>query len=202
MSPKRIGVFGGTFNPIHVAHVSTAEAYAQQLELDKVILIPTRLPPHKSAKNLADAEDRLMMCHLAVDELPLFEVCDYEIRQQGKSYTFKTLQYLHGQYPGAEIFLLMGADMFLTVQDWRQPQEIYRMATLCAAEREMGEFTLLEAHKHLLEMQGAKCMILDMQPTPLSSTMVRNGILAGEDVSGLLHPAVYTYIQDQRLYRK
>lgn len=198
----KIGVFGGTFNPIHVAHVRTAQEYARQLKLDKLILVPTYIPPHKKARFLASAEDRLAMCRLAIADLPLFEVSEFEIREAEKSYTFKTLRHLAGLYPESELFLLMGADMFVTVQDWRQPQEIYRLATLCAAQREKGEFTLLDAHTHVLEARGARCLLLDMEPMPLSSTMVRNGLRAGEDVSGLLHPAVFAYIRDNQLYRK
>lgn len=198
----KIGVFGGTFNPIHIAHMRMAEEYVRQLNLDKMILVPTYIPPHKVVSRLADADDRIIMCHLAMEGLPAFEVCDYEIRQAGKSFTFKTLRYLKEQYPDCELYLIMGADMFLTVQDWRQPKEIFRIATLCAAERDVGEFTLLEAHKKYLEMQGARCVVIDMEPLPLSSTMIRNGLLSGEDVSGLLHPAVAHYIETQGLYRK
>lgn len=197
----KIGVFGGTFNPIHVAHVRMAEEYARRLGMDKLILVPTHIPPHKAVKGLADAEDRLAMCHLATDDLPLFEVSDFEIRQEGKSYTFKTLAHLQEQYLEGDFYLIMGADMFLTVQDWRQPGEIFRIATLCAAQREVGELNLLELHKKRLETMGARCIVLDMAPTPLSSTMIRDGLAAGEDVSGLLHPAVLDYINYQGLYR-
>ena len=196
----KIGIFGGTFNPIHVVHMKVAQEYVWQLELDKLILVPTYIPPHKRAKGLADAQDRLAMCALAISDLPKFEVSDYEIQQGGQSYTFKTLHYLKELYPDGDFYLIMGADMFLTVQDWRQPQEIYRMATLCAAQREQGEFTLVDAHRHRLEIQGARCIVLDMQPTPMSSTIIRKGLLAGEDVSGLLHPDVLEYIRTQRLY--
>jgi nicotinate-nucleotide adenylyltransferase len=178
-----------------------ARKYAERLALDKLILVPTYVPPHKSAKRLADAEDRLMMCRMATAGLPLFEVSDYEIREEGKSYTFKTLRHIHEEYPDSELFLLMGADMFITVQDWRQPGEIFRLATLCAAQRENGEFSILEAHKQRLETLGARCVLIDIEPTPLSSTIIRNGLLAGEDVSGLLHPDVLEYIRTQDLYR-
>jgi nicotinate-nucleotide adenylyltransferase len=197
----KIGVFGGTFNPIHVAHVGMARQYAEKLGLDKVILVPTYTPPHKSVKRLADAEDRLLMCRMATAGLPIFEVSDYEIREEGKSYTFKTLRHLKEEYPDSELYLIMGADMFITVQDWRQPEEIFRLATLCAAQRENDELTLLKAHKQLLETMGARCVIIDIEPTPLSSTMIRDSLIAGEDVSGLLHPNVLEYIRTQDLYR-
>lgn len=197
----KIGVLGGTFNPIHVAHVAIAEAYADRLALDKVIFVPTYIPPHKKAKGIANAEDRLAMCRMAINGHERFVVCDYEIQQAGKSYTYKTLRYLRGQYPEATFYLLMGADMFLTVQDWRRSEELFKMAVLCAAQRAQGEMTVLDAHKRNLEVHGATCELIDMEPMPISSTFVREGLKAGQDVSEWLHPAVLRYIRDHRLYR-
>lgn len=197
----KIGVLGGTFDPVHVAHIYLAKKYCEMLTLDKVILVPTFIPPHKSADSLASAEQRLAMCELAVCGCPAFEVCGYEIAERGKSYTFKTLKYLKEQYPDDEFYLLMGADMFLTVQDWRRPQEIYRMATLCAAEREQGELSLLKTHATRLEYDGARCIVLTMEPMPLSSTAVRSKIKANADDSGLLDPLVWEFIRQNGLYR-
>lgn len=196
----KIGILGGTFNPIHIAHMYLAKKYYEELKLDKLILIPTFVPPHKSSKHLISARQRLEMCKLAIADYPEFEICDYEIAEEGKSYTYRTLKHLQGVYPDAEFFLLMGADMFMTVQDWRHPQELYKIATLCAAEREYGEFSALQTHAIRLQNEGARCIIVEMNPMPLSSTTVRNGIRAGEDVSGLLHPDVWRYIREHRLY--
>lgn len=196
----RIGILGGTFNPIHVAHIYLAGKYSEKLKLDKIIFIPTFIPPHKSAKNVINARQRLEMCGLAIEGRPEFEICDYEIEEKGKSYTYRTLKHLQELYPGAEFFLLMGADMFMTVQDWRHPQELYKMATLCVAERELGEFSVIETHAIRLKNEGARCIILEMDPMPLSSTMIREGIKAREDVSGLLDPKVWRYIREHRLY--
>lgn len=198
----KIGVLGGTFNPIHIAHIYLSQKYADILGLEKLILVPTFIPPHKSAKHLAKAAQRLEMCELAIKHYPNFEICGYEIAEEGKSYTYRTLKYLKEQYSDAEFFLLMGADMFMTVQDWRHPQEIYKMATLCAAERDRGEFSELEAHATRLRIEGARCVILEIEPMPLSSTMIRDGIKAGEDVSGLLNPEVLQYIRKHGLYVK
>lgn len=196
----KIGVFGGTFNPIHTAHINMAAAYINRLQLDKLIVIPTFIPPHKQAENLAAPQHRLEMCRLAVASQEKFCVSDYEIQQQGKSYTYKTLQYLSDECKGSELYLLMGADMFLTVQDWREPQEIYRLAVLCAAQRNSGERELMRSHKHKLEEQGARCILLDMPPVPMSSTQVREKLMSGDDVTGLVSPAVLEYIIDKRLY--
>lgn len=195
----RIGVYGGTFNPIHNAHVRMAEAYVRQLRLDRILLVPTHIPPHKRAVDLAPDEDRLAMCRLAAAELPRFEVSDREIRQGGRSYTYRTLEQLRAAYPGDELFLLMGADMFLTVQDWVEPAAIFRQATLCVGQREPGGLDRLRAHKAKLEQQGARCVILDMPPAPLSSTEIRRQLRAHGTAEGL-HPAVLAYIQTHGLY--
>lgn len=197
----KLGVFGGTFNPIHLAHVRMAKAFAGHLALEKVVLIPTYIPPHKQAAGLASAGDRLAMCRLAVEGLPMFEVSDYEIRRRGKSYTFRTLEHLHTQYPEAQLFLLMGADMFLTVQDWREPQELYRLATLCAVPRDEEETVRLREHKRFLEAQRARCVLLELPPMHLSSTDVRERIKADGAVGQLLHPEVQVYIREHGLYQ-
>lgn len=196
----KIGIFGGTFNPIHAAHIYLAERFADALALDRLILIPTFIPPHKPAKDLADAEHRLEMCKLATRKLGRFEVSDFEIREEGRSYTCLTLRHLRGMCPGADFFLLTGADMFLTVQDWKNPQELFGLSTLCAAARETGEHAALEAHAQKLEAMGARCVVLDIEPLPMSSTEIRAALSRGEDLSGRLNADVLEYIKRNGLY--
>ena len=196
----KIGVFGGTFNPIHRSHVYVAEEYIDKLELDRMVIVPSFIPPHKKATNLASAADRLEMCRLATRELPKFYVTEYELKAQGKSYTYRTLRHIREKYPGCELYLIMGGDMFLTVQDWMLAHEIFKMATLCGAQREHGEFSALDIHKTVLENQGARCILIELQAKPLSSTEVRQRIMGGEDVEELLHPDVWSYIVERGLY--
>ncbi|MDR2909613.1 MAG: nicotinate (nicotinamide) nucleotide adenylyltransferase [Oscillospiraceae bacterium] len=196
----KIGVFGGTFNPIHNSHIYLAREYERQLGLDRVVIVPSFIPPHKEAENLADGQDRLNMCRLATKAMPLFHVTDFEVKNEGKSYTFRTLRHIADKYPGSELYLIMGADMFLTVQDWRLAPEIFRLATLCGAQREKGELTTLDIHKQVLENKGARCVIIDIEAKPLSSTQVRDMIAEGRDASNLLHPEVLTYIVSHGLY--
>ena len=196
----RIGVLGGTFNPIHNSHIHLAQQYAKQLGLDRVVIVPTYLPPHKKAENLASAEDRYNMCRLATGGLPLFHVTRFELERRGKSYTYKTLRHIREEYPGSELFLITGADMFITVQDWRLPDEIFKMATICAGQREKDERTMLEAHKQVLEVKGARCVIIDLEAKPMSSTQIREMIAAGQNPDGLIHPDVWDYISKRGLY--
>ena len=198
----KIGVLGGTFNPIHNSHIYLAEQYARQLGLDRIIIVPAHTPPHKEAENLASGEDRYNMCCLAIGGLPQFQVSRFELEQQGKSYTHKTLRHILGEHPGSELFLITGADMFLTVQDWRLPAEIFQMATICAGAREAGEQAALETHKQALEAQGARCVLISLEAKPLSSTQVREMIAAGESPEGLLHPEVWSYITERGLYSR
>lgn len=196
----KIGILGGTFNPVHKSHTHMAQDCFAALALDKLLLVPTFMPPHKSANGLADANARLAMCRLAVSDIPSFAVCDYEISQQDKSYTYRTLEFLQESYADAEFFLLMGADMFLTIQDWRNPQDIYKMATLCAVQREQGEFDALNRHAEALRNAGARCVILQSEPAPLSSTQIRECIKAGGDVSAMLDARVWQYIKEHGIY--
>ncbi|MCL2033592.1 MAG: nicotinate-nucleotide adenylyltransferase [Oscillospiraceae bacterium] len=196
----KIGILGGTFNPIHIGHIYIAEECCRRLELQKVILVPTYIPPHKSAKDLVRAEQRLEMCRLAAENHTSFEVCDYEICNNDRSYTYRTLEFLHGKYQEGNFYLIMGEDMFLTVQDWRKPHKIYEMAALCAAKREDGSDLQLKSQALRLENEGARCIILDMKPLTLSSTTIRDGLKQGKDVSGLLDQQVLEYIGKNGLY--
>jgi len=200
----KIGIFGGTFNPIHISHLYVAEKFVEQLGLDRMVLMPALIPPHKSDKHIASAEDRLAMCRLAVKGLPpIFHVSDYEIRNPGAtSYTYKTLCYIADKYPDSELFLLMGGDMFLTVTDWRRAEEIYKMATLCVAQRETDEISALDMQKERLEIAGARCIFVDLEVHPLSSTLIRQMVKAGENPADYLPPGVWDYINQKKLYRK
>ena len=201
MSEKmKIGVMGGTFNPIHNSHIYLANEYVRQLELDRMVIVPSHLPPHKSALGLASSTDRLEMCRLATQGLDVFHVTEFEIKEGGKSYTYRTLRHILEKYPDSQLYLIMGADMFMTVQDWRLAPEIYKMAILCGGQREKGELTMLDIHKQVLETKGAKCMIIDLDAKPLSSTQIREMILQGENPEELLHPDVWQYILDKCLY--
>jgi len=198
----RIGLFGGTFNPPHLAHMHLARIYKQYFTLQRVLIMPTNTPPHKSPPDLAPAEKRVEMCKLAIGDELGFIVCNYEVMRGGVSYTLGTLQHLKDEYPGADVCLLMGADMFLTIQTWREPREIFKLATLCACAREDGEYLKMREHQPTLESMGARCELLSIQPMPLSSTQIRQIISrgSGDDMLKYLHPDVWNYICEHGLY--
>ncbi len=202
----RIGIYGGTFNPPHLGHLISARFAMDFLELDKLLLIPAGEPPHKAVpEGSPTGEQRLEMTELAADALLLpgrAEVSDMELRRGGKSYTADTLRALRQEYPEAELWLLMGTDMFLTLQNWREPEVICSLAHLGAFTRtrsDTGEMLEIQG-KYLSDRFGAKvCTILLPQITPVSSTQLRAMLEQGEGAQ-YLPPAVYGYILRHGLY--
>ncbi len=196
---QKIAIFGGTFNPIHNGHIHLAKQFVQQLGADKVILIPTCVPPHKQARDLASEKDRLQMCRLAAVG-NLFEVSDIEIKRQGLSYTSDTLRELKQIHPDSEFYLITGEDMFLTLESWHEPQTIFALATLCAAPRSSGGLQPLLDYARVLQGSGAKTIIKNIEYLAVSSTMVRDAVKKGKSIAGLVPPKVMDYIAENKLY--
>ncbi|HIX65846.1 MAG TPA: nicotinate (nicotinamide) nucleotide adenylyltransferase [Candidatus Anaerotruncus excrementipullorum] len=198
----RTGVYGGTFNPVHLGHVKLAEAYRQALGLDRLLVIPDCQPPHKQAEDLAPGPQRLEMCRLAFAGDPAAQVSDLELRRGSRSYTVDTLEQLHARFPEDTFYLIMGGDMFLTVTQWQNPQRIFQLAVLCAGSREPGEQERLRSHGAFLrERYGAESRIIPFSPLPISSTQIRARVRGGQSLEGLVPPQVARYIQINRLYR-
>ena len=199
----RIGIYGGAFNPIHNGHLHIVCDFIRALGLDFVLLIPTGVSPHKAAAaQSASAEDRLAMCRLACAGLQKIRVSDCEIRRKGKSYTADTITELKKQYPNDELFLLMGEDMFLTVQKWFDAPRIFRGATLCAAPRSSdGAARLLEhARKLQADFPFVRTQVEEISFLDVSSTAVREAIQAGKSIDDWVPPAVADYIRQHGLY--
>ena len=201
----RTGIYGGTFNPIHLAHIHLLREFARRLSLDRLILIPTGTPPHKAAHQLASGDDRLEMCRLASADITecAVEVSDLEVRREGRSYTADTLDALHGLYPQDELFLLMGEDMFLTVERWFDPARIFRHAVICAAPRDYGSFQKLVHHGEAVRRAypSFHFIIQNIPYLPVSSTQVRACLESGASLSGLVPERVEQYIRERGLYQ-
>lgn len=201
----RIGIYGGTFNPIHLGHMEAARCAAERLRLDKLCMIPTGVPPHKRLEDAPSSRDRLEMARLGAEAIGApceVEVLDLELRREGKSYTVDTLRELKRKLRGDRLFLLLGTDMFLSFQTWREPEEIAGMCTLCAFSREeAGGNGLLESQKRYLEQaMGADVKIVRLpQIIDISSTQLRGQLACGEG-RAFLAPAVYGYILREGLY--
>ncbi len=189
-------MFGGTFNPPHLGHVRIAQHFFNLLSLDKIIVIPANIPPHKAVPELASGADRLEMCRLTF-ALDGFEVSDIELKSGGKSYTYNTLKKIRRLYPDAQLYLIIGEDMLLTFNSWYKNEEILKMCTICSARREPG--TPL-AERLPPELKNAGVIISEYEPLVLSSTEIRDSI-DNELFKGLpLAPGVLEYIVSGGLY--
>lgn len=196
----KIGIFGGTFDPPHLGHVAVAAEAAQQLALDRLLIIPTGIPPHKALPaDAPGAEDRLAMTRLAFADIPIAEVREDELRREGISYTYMTLDALRQEMPKEEFWLIMGADMFLGVEKWRESRRIFAECSVAALCREkVDDGSALERHAaYLREHFGATCRVLRHRVYEVSSTAVRGGD-PSEDVR--LPKAVGAYIRERGLY--
>ena len=199
----RIGIFGGTFNPPHNGHVTMARAAVAQLGLERLLLVPDNVPPHKPLPDRVTAQQRYDMAALMAAPIGrVAEASDIELRRTGKSYTSDTLRALHEQYPDAELWLLMGSDMFLSLHTWHEPEVICELAYIAAFSRVEEDIRAAMARqKALLEGQyQAKVMLLDNpELIELSSTDVRTALATGQG-SDLVPEAVWGYVQREHLY--
>ena len=199
----RIGMFGGTFNPPHNGHVTMVRAAVAQLGLDKLLIVPDCVPPHKPLPSGVTARQRYDMAALMAAPVGrMAEASDIELRRTGKSYTSETLKILRQQYPDAELWLLMGSDMFLSLHMWHEPEVICELAHIgafCRVEEDIR--TAMERQKDLLERQYQAHVALLNNPEliELSSTDVRAALAAGQG-RDLVPDAVWGYVQREHLY--
>lgn len=199
-----IGIYGGTFNPIHLGHMAAAQFAVEYLHLDKLYLMPVGIPPHKElAEGSPTAQQRLDMVCLAAEELgERVEVSDLELKRQGKSYTMDTLRIIHSRHPGDKLYLLMGTDMFLTFQNWRAPAEIAKLCTLVAFGRTEADTEELFAQQreYLIKTYHADVVTIVLpHVVEISSTSLREK-LQSDGGNKYLCPAVYGYILRNHLY--
>ena len=203
----KIGVYGGTFNPPHLGHVTAARAVFELLKLDLLLLVPDGQPPHKMLPpGSPSPEQRLEMTRLAGEQLGLGErvrTLDLELKREGRSYTAETLRQLHQQYPEDELWLLMGTDMFLTLQAWQEPGEILSLAGIAAFGRtEEDTEELFSVQRDYLYRTYPQARIFTLTipgVVDVSSTELRTMLARGEG-GNLLPPAVYGYILREGLY--
>ena len=198
---ERIGIYGGTFNPPHIGHLRAAQQAVEALKLDRLLLIPDRIAPHKDLPgNSATPQQRLEMLNIAAAGQSKMEVCDIELNREGPSYTYETVEQLRRQYPEARLFLLMGTDMFLSFDTWREPERIVQNAALAVAYRgEKREREAVEEKKALLEAQGVQVHLLDNPVNAISSTQLRR-LLAFQCAGSFLPDGVEAYIREKKLY--
>ncbi len=201
---ERIGIFGGSFNPIHRAHLTMAAKVVERFQLCKLLLMPSRQPPHKSSDDLATGADRLAMCQLAAADEERIEVTDLELGRQGPSYTVDSLQDLRVEYPQAELLLVIGADMLKIFHQWVAFEQIHALVRLVTFPRpgvDLGELPELREALGDAAVERLLGDVLDVEPMEVSSTDVRNRVRAGQPIEHLVPPAVADYIARHNLYR-
>lgn len=195
----KIAIFGGAFNPVHREHVNLARAAIKELALDKIIIMPSAISPHKNGIPVVDFRRRLEMCRLAFSCVKEAEVSDYELTRGGVSYTYLTSSYFRTLYPNDELYFLIGADMLESFPTWKNPQEILRNLTLAACARETTDSFM--AYKDNVEKTfGTRVESISYVGDAVSSTRIRTLAALGEDFSEYVDERVCQYIKDNGLY--
>lgn len=196
----KIAVFGGTFNPPHKGHILLLRQVMEQCGLDRAIVIPTNIPPHKVEKNHVKAEYRVKMLSLCDWGLPV-EISDIELKRPGKSYTVDTFEQLHIMYPKDDFYFVMGSDMLLTFQQWHKWQQLLGLATFCVAARCDQDISKIEEKAACLSSLGGKFITIKYSPLEVSSTYLRQCIADNISVAQWMDQAVIDYIKGMRLYQ-
>jgi nicotinate-nucleotide adenylyltransferase len=196
--PKRIGVFGGAFDPPHRAHVALAQTAIDQLQLDVLHVVPTGHAWHKS-RTLTNAVHRLAMTEMTFAPMPAVVVDPRETLRSGPTYTVDTLREIAGENPGAQLYLIIGEDQALALPTWQRWEELPRLAIICVAAR--ADSTGANASFDALKTRIPRIIRLEMPATPLSATTIRHAIAHGQSVESLVFEPVARYIEQHHLYR-
>ncbi len=220
---QRIGLFGGTFNPIHLGHLQVALDVRQQLELDEVYFIPSSLPPHKGTGQLAAAQDRLEMVRLALGGRAGLTPCGLELERKGPSYSIDTIRIIRRKLPDApQLYFIMGMDAFLEIHTWKAFGRLFEEAAIAVMSRPGSgqwterrdqealryvqhhiapEYHLKRDKRVLVHPNKQRIYLLPVTPVDISSSRIRSGIRKGAPLDGWVAPPVASYIQQKGLYR-
>ena len=203
IADTRVGIYGGTFAPVHNAHVETAKLFMEQMRLDYLFIIPSAIPPHKEIDPLDDPKHRLEMCRLAFAGMDGVVVSDMEIERGGKSYTIDTLKELSAK--NRRLLLLCGTDMVLSFDRWYKYREILELCYPVYMRREkdaMLDTMIVNKLTKYYNESGKMFRKLIGEPIELCSTDIRKAVKRGDSISGMVPPAVEKYIIDNNLYKE
>ncbi|HHW43906.1 nicotinate-nucleotide adenylyltransferase [Desulfofundulus thermobenzoicus] len=199
---KRLGIMGGTFDPIHYGHLVAAEGARHAFQLEKVIFIPAGRPPHKTGRQISSAHHRWIMTELAVASNPFFDTSTLEVDRPGYSYTIDTVREVRDLYPGAEIYFITGADAVLEILDWKNVDELLTMCWFIAATR--PGYPLGNLRRRLSGIAPARMnriITMEVPALAISSTEIRMRVQEGRPIKYLLPEPVEAYILNRGLYR-
>ncbi|MBQ3796174.1 MAG: nicotinate-nucleotide adenylyltransferase [Butyrivibrio sp.] len=202
MECRRIGILGGTFDPIHNAHLLLGESAREQFALDRVIFIPNNLAHLKNRTEISGAEERYQMCKMAIDDNPYFTCSRLEIDNPKGCYTVETLENLKMMYPGDELYLILGADSVIGIDTWYRAADLLKSCIILAAVREEDNLAALDKKRRELgKMYGADIRLLTFNRIDISSTDIRNRIRIGRSVRYMLPEKCIEYICIKGLYK-
>ncbi len=197
----RVGILGGTFNPPHLGHLVCAQEAYRELELDRVLVIPARIPPHKPVEHDPGAHHRLELCRLAAVDDERLQVSTVELDRDGPSYTVDTLVALSTQAPNTELVLIVGGDIAVGLPRWHEPERVLELATLAVAKRRgtarISVQTALDGLRG-----GERARLFQMPRIGVSSTMIRRRVRAGQPIRYLVPDRIADYIERHGLYRE
>lgn len=199
---NRLGIMGGTFDPIHYGHLVAAEMARCQFKLNKVVFIPSGSPPHKTSRDVAPAELRYAMVESAIRDNPAFDISPIEVEREGLSYTVETLRILRRAWPAHELFFITGTDALLEIFSWHEPLEILTLIQFIGAARpgfDASDFLLKVQQEHP-ETQG-RIHYLEVPALSISSTDIRSRVRRGEPIRYLLPESARVFIEQQGLYK-
>ncbi len=197
----KIGILGGTFDPIHNGHIAIALAAKKQCELDETWLMPAKLPPHKLNKDISEDEHRIAMLSEVVKEFPELKLSLFEYERDSVSYTYETLQRLRRLRPDVEWYYIMGEDSLENFTTWYLPRQIASMATLVVAPRDDDANSLRELAELRSAQYNATIIPLSIPWKPISSSEIRANVESGESIADMVPASVVCYIDEHNLYR-
>ncbi|MDW7679646.1 MAG: nicotinate (nicotinamide) nucleotide adenylyltransferase [bacterium] len=193
---RRIGLLGGSFDPVHLGHIRIARISLEKISLDQVFFVPAAIPPHKQHVELSDQRHRLKMLQLALANEPAFCVSDVELRRQGVSYTIDTIYYFNKKYhlPPERLFLIIGADNLTHFHQWKAPEKILQNCQLLVYRRPEVDLSMVDDHLK------SQLQVIDAPLIDISASDIREKIASGQDISQLAPPEIIPYIFRHHLY--
>ena len=199
---KKIGIMGGTFNPIHVGHLMLAENAYHHCDLDEVWFLPSADPPHKTHQKVLAYEHRSRMTELAIQDVPYFKKSDFETERTEYSYTAETLRLLREKYPDTEFYFIMGADSLFQIETWYEPHNVMSRAILLVAVRDHHSMIeMQEQMDYLIKKYQARIYLMNMPEIELSSQLIRQRVSHDETIRFFVPDKVRDYIYEHELYR-
>lgn len=200
---KKVGILGGTFNPVHMAHLIIAEVAQEDAGLDDVLFVPSGCSYLKDTSEILPAKDRINMTGLAIEDNPHFALSTIEIDRGGNSYTCDTLMELKERYPDQEYYLILGADNLFTMEEWKDVETVFQNAKILAAVRGSKKRADMEEKiAQLKEKYGADIMLLNVRHVDISSSVVREKVAAGRSIRYMVPEKVREYILKNHLYEE